>query len=165
MTTMTSTMEMQAQQRLLPRRAHKKSSDGCVSCKQRKIKCDEAHPVCGNCARHYINIERCEFGISGHSRLRSMSGKRPRKLRVVNSKGGLELHFLPDASLQFLSKDGGKLVSTKLGFEKEQSSWEKVEREHFPLELSLGAGLDPFAILPESSLPGTALLLKHCKCI
>ncbi|KAF2235640.1 hypothetical protein EV356DRAFT_444661 [Viridothelium virens] len=44
-----------------PRRAHKKSRKGCKNCKARKVKCDEQRPLCGPCARHYANIERCEY--------------------------------------------------------------------------------------------------------
>ncbi|CAG8971067.1 hypothetical protein HYALB_00009667 [Hymenoscyphus albidus] len=41
-----------------PRRSHKKSKAGCQRCKLRKIKCDEIHPVCGNCAKHGVS---CDF--------------------------------------------------------------------------------------------------------
>lgn len=32
------------------KRAHKKSRSGCLNCKKRKVKCNEARPVCTNCA-------------------------------------------------------------------------------------------------------------------
>ncbi|UPK98837.1 hypothetical protein LCI18_009772 [Fusarium solani-melongenae] len=41
-----------------PRRSHKKSRAGCRRCKNRKIKCDEVHPRCGNCAKHGVP---CDF--------------------------------------------------------------------------------------------------------
>ncbi|KAH8593617.1 hypothetical protein B0O99DRAFT_206887 [Bisporella sp. PMI_857] len=41
-----------------PRRSHKKSKAGCKRCKIRKIKCDEVHPRCGNCAKHGVS---CDF--------------------------------------------------------------------------------------------------------
>ncbi|KAI0007057.1 hypothetical protein F4779DRAFT_629378 [Xylariaceae sp. FL0662B] len=41
-----------------PRRSHKKSRAGCRRCKARKIKCDEVHPRCGNCAKHGVP---CDF--------------------------------------------------------------------------------------------------------
>ncbi|KAN0098762.1 hypothetical protein V8E51_014425 [Hyaloscypha variabilis] len=41
-----------------PRRSHKKSKAGCQRCKNRKIKCDEVHPVCGNCHKHGVS---CDF--------------------------------------------------------------------------------------------------------
>lgn len=41
-----------------PRRSHKKSRAGCLRCKQRKVKCDELHPVCGNCTKHGVT---CDF--------------------------------------------------------------------------------------------------------
>ncbi|KAI0554594.1 hypothetical protein F4679DRAFT_303617 [Xylaria curta] len=39
----------------------RKSRHGCRTCKQRKIKCDEARPVCGNCAKRYFDIDRCDY--------------------------------------------------------------------------------------------------------
>ncbi|KAI2936203.1 transcriptional regulator family: Fungal Specific TF [Aspergillus niger] len=33
----------------MPRRAHKKSRNGCFECKRRHIKCDEKQPICSNC--------------------------------------------------------------------------------------------------------------------
>ncbi|TQV95744.1 hypothetical protein V2A60_000921 [Cordyceps javanica] len=41
-----------------PRRSHKKSRAGCRRCKNRKIKCDEVHPRCGNCVKHGV---MCDF--------------------------------------------------------------------------------------------------------
>ncbi|UKZ73213.1 hypothetical protein TrVFT333_000855 [Trichoderma virens FT-333] len=41
-----------------PRRSHKKSRAGCRRCKNRKIKCDEVHPRCGNCSKHGV---MCDF--------------------------------------------------------------------------------------------------------
>lgn len=37
--------------RPLTRRGHVKSRLGCLSCKRRRVKCDETHPVCGQCGR------------------------------------------------------------------------------------------------------------------
>lgn len=33
------------------RKFHKKSRKGCATCKRRRVKCDEARPLCGNCER------------------------------------------------------------------------------------------------------------------
>ncbi|KAF2805475.1 uncharacterized protein BDZ99DRAFT_480195 [Mytilinidion resinicola] len=46
----------------LPRKSHTKSRRGCRRCKQRKIKCDEVHPECGNCVKHSVP---CDFKTSG----------------------------------------------------------------------------------------------------
>ncbi|TID19004.1 putative C6 transcription factor [Venturia nashicola] len=35
------------------RKSHRKTRTGCVSCKQRKVKCDELRPSCTNCTRRY----------------------------------------------------------------------------------------------------------------
>ncbi|KAH8430925.1 Zn(II)2Cys6 transcription factor [Aspergillus melleus] len=40
------------------RRSHKKSHHGCLQCKQRRIKCDEARPYCGPCHRKQLS---CTF--------------------------------------------------------------------------------------------------------
>ncbi|KAI0474374.1 hypothetical protein F4859DRAFT_504770 [Xylaria cf. heliscus] len=39
----------------------RKSRHGCRTCKQRKIKCDEVKPVCGNCAKRYFDLDRCDY--------------------------------------------------------------------------------------------------------
>lgn len=43
------------------RKFHKKSRNGCATCKRRRVKCDEGHPICGNCER--MSIE-CIYHIS-----------------------------------------------------------------------------------------------------
>ncbi|KAI6250859.1 Sterol uptake control protein 2 [Erysiphe necator] len=37
-----------------PRRSHCKSRNGCLHCKQRRVKCDERHPVCGPCSKRQL---------------------------------------------------------------------------------------------------------------
>lgn len=37
--------------------ADRKSTTGCVSCKRRKVKCDEQRPSCSACARHRVQCE------------------------------------------------------------------------------------------------------------
>ncbi|RDI89915.1 hypothetical protein Vi05172_g159 [Venturia inaequalis] len=41
----------------IPRKGHTKSRRGCFNCKRRKIKCQEAHPACGNCEKAGIICE------------------------------------------------------------------------------------------------------------
>ncbi|KAH9211612.1 hypothetical protein DL95DRAFT_341556 [Leptodontidium sp. 2 PMI_412] len=36
------------------RRPHRKTKTGCLTCKKRKIKCDEARPECDNCINHTL---------------------------------------------------------------------------------------------------------------
>ncbi|KAF8862195.1 hypothetical protein BDZ45DRAFT_723329 [Acephala macrosclerotiorum] len=49
---------------LVAKRQHKKSRNGCSQCKLRKVKCDEKKPLCRNCAKHYKDIEKCDFATS-----------------------------------------------------------------------------------------------------
>ncbi|CAG8971465.1 hypothetical protein HYALB_00002049 [Hymenoscyphus albidus] len=39
----------------LSRKSHRKSRNGCHTCKGRKIKCDEQKPQCANCSRHSVH--------------------------------------------------------------------------------------------------------------
>ncbi|PVH89504.1 hypothetical protein DL98DRAFT_445494 [Cadophora sp. DSE1049] len=43
------------------RRPHRKTKTGCLTCKKRKIKCDEARPECDNCIKHILE---CEYAPS-----------------------------------------------------------------------------------------------------
>ncbi|KAI1433057.1 hypothetical protein GGR50DRAFT_540351 [Xylaria sp. CBS 124048] len=40
-----------AVRRYIPKRPHRKTRTGCKQCKKRRVKCDEARPVCDACAR------------------------------------------------------------------------------------------------------------------
>ncbi|KAK9237327.1 hypothetical protein V1525DRAFT_361083 [Lipomyces kononenkoae] len=44
------------------RRRHNKSRTGCTTCKKRRVKCDEAHPRCGNCSHLGLT---CSFQTAG----------------------------------------------------------------------------------------------------
>ncbi|KAL4899456.1 hypothetical protein BDW74DRAFT_183710 [Aspergillus multicolor] len=46
------------------RKFHHKSRYGCLPCKQRRIKCDEVKPTCGNCAQRGIDCPLRYFGRS-----------------------------------------------------------------------------------------------------
>ncbi|KAJ4231891.1 hypothetical protein NW759_002286 [Fusarium solani] len=39
----------------MPRLYHTKSKTGCARCRSRRVKCDEARPVCGGCHRHKVH--------------------------------------------------------------------------------------------------------------
>ncbi|RDW62835.1 hypothetical protein BP5796_11137 [Coleophoma crateriformis] len=43
------------------KKQYKKSRQGCVTCKNRRVKCDEAHPVCGPCAKLFVDKRCCEY--------------------------------------------------------------------------------------------------------
>ncbi|KAK7943778.1 uncharacterized protein PG986_012891 [Apiospora aurea] len=61
----------------------RKSRTGCTTCRQRRVKCDEVRPVCGNCTRRFVNHSPCEYGQSvsrrpsrekGHSETAALKG-------------------------------------------------------------------------------------------
>ncbi|KAI5303056.1 hypothetical protein KEM56_000083, partial [Ascosphaera pollenicola] len=109
------------------RRSHRKSRLGCLQCKRRKIKCDEAPPPCGNCKKH--NIE-CEYGAPPV--YKSHSAHQVRRASTVSSSplsvstdsqafGGLRPkpgagHLRTSASLPSITKHGPirlpKIVTT-----------------------------------------------------
>ncbi|KAK9250253.1 hypothetical protein V1507DRAFT_47621 [Lipomyces tetrasporus] len=39
---------------MAPKRPHKKSRTGCRTCRSRRVKCDEVHPVCSNCSSRQV---------------------------------------------------------------------------------------------------------------
>ncbi|EME38924.1 hypothetical protein DOTSEDRAFT_92203 [Dothistroma septosporum NZE10] len=55
---------------MAPRLSHKKTRTGCIRCKARKVKCDEARPKCGACTRHAVH---CEYLPSPYADYRSPS--------------------------------------------------------------------------------------------
>ncbi|KAL6402757.1 hypothetical protein AUP68_14093 [Ilyonectria robusta] len=48
--------------RRLKKKPHQKSKNGCVNCKQRKVKCDEAQPRCANCSRFHLDCRYLDIG-------------------------------------------------------------------------------------------------------
>ncbi|EHY61059.1 hypothetical protein ABEF92_003100 [Exophiala dermatitidis] len=50
------------------RRTHRKSRNGCIHCKRRKVKCDEAKPECSNCVRFGLHCVTAQHGHSVESR-------------------------------------------------------------------------------------------------
>ncbi|RAH66142.1 Zn(II)2Cys6 transcription factor domain-containing protein [Aspergillus aculeatinus CBS 121060] len=45
----------------MPRKSHRKSRNGCRTCKSRHVKCDEMKPECSNCLNHSV---QCVYGPS-----------------------------------------------------------------------------------------------------
>ncbi|KAK5939996.1 hypothetical protein PMZ80_007414 [Knufia obscura] len=58
----------------LTRRSHKKSRNGCFSCKTRKIKCDESKPLCTQCK---LKSVECQYPTAPPRRELSNSIRRP----------------------------------------------------------------------------------------
>lgn len=50
----TRTCRTLIQQRARTKNKHTKSANGCVSCRRRRKKCDEKHPVCSDCERLHL---------------------------------------------------------------------------------------------------------------
>ncbi|KAL4924067.1 Zn(II)2Cys6 transcription factor [Aspergillus undulatus] len=48
----------EAQSKFRPRRRHRKSRNGCMECKRRRIKCDEEKPSCGRCI---LTMQECIY--------------------------------------------------------------------------------------------------------
>ncbi|KAK7203846.1 hypothetical protein BZA70DRAFT_282221 [Myxozyma melibiosi] len=53
-----SSASASASKAVVRRKSHRKSKTGCVTCRQRRVKCDEQLPVCANCIRHKV---RCDY--------------------------------------------------------------------------------------------------------
>ncbi|OJJ07007.1 hypothetical protein ASPVEDRAFT_201474 [Aspergillus versicolor CBS 583.65] len=48
----------EAQSKFRPRRRHRKSRNGCLECKRRRIKCDEMKPSCSRCV---LTMQKCIY--------------------------------------------------------------------------------------------------------
>nr|XP_036582105.1 Sterol regulatory element-binding protein ECM22-like protein 1 [Colletotrichum truncatum]KAF6790662.1 Sterol regulatory element-binding protein ECM22-like protein 1 [Colletotrichum truncatum] len=46
------------------KKTHTKSRLGCINCKQRRVKCDEVSPTCGNCAKFLIRCSFCPHWVA-----------------------------------------------------------------------------------------------------
>ncbi|KAI9148775.1 Sterol uptake control protein [Paramyrothecium foliicola] len=64
--------------RPIQRRSHKKSRNGCQTCKTRRVKCDEAKPACGNCIRSCFT---CDFAAAKSVPLKTTELQRPVRKR------------------------------------------------------------------------------------
>jgi hypothetical protein len=77
-----------------PRRSHKKSRAGCRRCKNRKIKCDEVHPRCGNCAKHGVPCDFSnpdvleELAVTTNTSTESIGAPTPSPAPTVNFNSG-----------------------------------------------------------------------------
>ncbi|KAK9462399.1 uncharacterized protein V1516DRAFT_670158 [Lipomyces oligophaga] len=43
---------------IIKRKSHRKSKTGCITCRTRRVKCDEKLPICNNCSKHKV---RCDY--------------------------------------------------------------------------------------------------------
>lgn len=65
------------------RRPHSKSRHGCTTCKRRRVKCDETHPICKNC--QHLDLE-CSF-----SGLAAATGSPATTTRLTGQPGELNI--------------------------------------------------------------------------
>ncbi|KAK9449092.1 uncharacterized protein V1518DRAFT_281649 [Limtongia smithiae] len=42
---------------VVKRKSHRKSKTGCITCRQRRVKCDEQLPICANCVKHRVSCD------------------------------------------------------------------------------------------------------------
>jgi hypothetical protein len=149
--------------RPIPKRAHKKSRTGCKTCKLRKVKvrvalrarsrgvftnlqhqCDEKRPICGNCAKHFTNIEICDFG-------------RATEIATENSSTASS----SSTSNPPVSPLTGVITSPMcIG----GSGTDRMLKFQLRLPPAVGAGtLDPFKTYPASNVPDVQMLIHHCR--
>jgi len=126
--------------------------------------CDETHPLCKNCAKHFINIDRCfsepitepEGGARGATKTSNGAafhqidpthGTRKRGVRPKTSQ----------IQPAYESRTIAALVSNR-GRHKCLSKWHEPS-----LPTTIGAGqMDPFNTHPETKAPDVDVLLTHC---
>ncbi|KAK2602812.1 hypothetical protein N8I77_009317 [Diaporthe amygdali] len=82
-----------------PRLYHKKSRMGCLRCKARRVKCDEARPSCSGCSRHLVDCVYPSRGGPSHGSVRQdAAGISLRVTRAESSSGHSDQGFSPNPS-------------------------------------------------------------------
>ncbi|KAI4844912.1 hypothetical protein E4T44_05924 [Aureobasidium sp. EXF-8845] len=86
---------------------HRRTRSGCFTCRQRRVKCDEAHPVCERCRKAK---RACHYPISKRGSPTSFAGG----LESKDANCGIAASFLDDHGVNELDKlhfilDGDKL--------------------------------------------------------
>ncbi|KAG0679392.1 hypothetical protein C6P40_005343 [Pichia californica] len=67
------------------RKFHKKSRKGCLTCKKRRVKCDEARSICGNCERMGIQCIYLEPELEGDETCHSSTNPNTRSSLAFSS--------------------------------------------------------------------------------
>ncbi|KAI0407586.1 hypothetical protein F4802DRAFT_517911 [Xylaria palmicola] len=146
----------------------RKSRHGCQTCKQRKIKCDEARPVCGNCSRRFYNVERCEYPTpasrqrQGHDPPGLLSPSittRPTGVSANNTQRQLEMrlmyHYIQFAALE---------LPATYGYSSKELWVDKVPQMAFESDLLLDSLLTVAALHMQDLMPADhklALATNH----
>lgn len=85
-----------------PHHQHRKSKTGCLSCNKRRVKCDERHPICRNCA---IGNRHCEYAPASQS-LKRINGSSGAASSIHNVLPQTDPNSLTAASLSAVTNDG-----------------------------------------------------------
>ncbi|RTE82377.1 hypothetical protein BHE90_003045 [Fusarium euwallaceae] len=147
-----------------PNRRKARSKNGCITCRIRKVKCDERRPVCQRCANSPVKCEWLEPG-------KSLSVRRSRGSNSASSPGSCRSSPRPLAPScpatpcdSSSSKSSGMLLPTtpsRLNEDASSQSPEKINRQstlalnHAPLANSLQLSADDeaaFLYIPESMM-------------
>lgn len=97
--------------------------------------CDERRPLCGNCDKHYSNIEKCDFAGQPENSASDeafISAARPARKLLKKDKHIRDYLYRQDTLV-------------------------------YPPPESLGSGIDPFMSHVESKVPEVQLFMHHCK--
>ncbi|KAH7351269.1 hypothetical protein BKA65DRAFT_255223 [Rhexocercosporidium sp. MPI-PUGE-AT-0058] len=122
------------------RRTHTKSRHGCKTCKERKLKCDEAHPVCGNCSRRFVDPPECDYTTA--SKRKSGAG--------IRLEAGIESSHDPISTS----------TSDPIRHSRTPRGGMRDARLALPSELRAEL-LDPFLTYPASNVRGVDVLLRY----
>ncbi|PMD40017.1 hypothetical protein L207DRAFT_35816 [Hyaloscypha variabilis F] len=129
----------------IEKRAHRKSRNGCAACKARRVKCDEAKPVCGKCSIHFSNIKACDYGLAP----------------TINKKSSYK-KTTGTSPLQNDARHRGIPVPTKVSRVTQATIEPESVFSIAPYQCStLDGKIDPFSVLPEASSPRVHFLIHH----
>ncbi|OKL59035.1 hypothetical protein UA08_05592 [Talaromyces atroroseus] len=140
---------------------HKKSKTGCGTCRSRRVKCDEVHPICGNCVRYGVECFYDRFKPGYQYRHNTSSSSSPTPSNVATSRSPRHLLELQLMS-QFITKTVDSLPTST------QPELAKVWREDAPrLAMKHPALLDTIFALASLHLtltqPSSNCSDAHCQ--
>ncbi|PMD51890.1 uncharacterized protein K444DRAFT_669583 [Hyaloscypha bicolor E] len=133
----------------VPLRTHKKSRNGCAACKARRVKCDEAKPLCKKCSIHFSNVIACDYGPNPEV-VKKASPKKTTGISPLRNDvpARMRRRCIPPSTKASGVTEGSSDPENVLSITPHHCS-------------TLGGKIDPFSVLPGESSPRVHSLMHH----
>lgn len=102
------------------RKFHQKSRNGCLTCKKRRVKCDEQRPVCQKCQHMNLTCGYTTDGIGANDEQVASDGSKKRKLSMESGSPG------SDSNVSSVQQETPDLTPGPNGAPKSVSGGDKI---------------------------------------